>query len=140
MKKAIIIGASSGIGKELAKILSHENYVLGLAARRDALLQELQKELGTETYIKHIDLSKPEEAISRLRELIAEMNGVDLIIIASGIGFINHALDWDKERETIEVNVLGVTAMINVSLKYFIEKGSGQLAVISSIAALLSQE
>lgn len=136
MKKAIIIGASSGIGKELAKILSKNQYILGLAARRVELLNNLQDELKTETYVKYIDISKPEEAMNKLSELIDEMKNVDLIVITSGTGHINHELDWQKEKETIDVNVSGVTAMINVALKYFIKKNSGHLAVISSVAAL----
>ncbi|MHB1153343.1 MAG: SDR family NAD(P)-dependent oxidoreductase [Eubacteriales bacterium] len=135
MKKAIIIGASSGIGKELAKTLAKQNYILGLAARRDELLFQLQKELNTDCYVKHIDISKLNEAMNELSELITEMQGVDLIIITSGIGYINHKLEWDKEKETIDVNVSGVTAMINISMKHFIEKNSGQLAVISSVAS-----
>jgi short-subunit dehydrogenase len=136
MKKAIIVGASSGIGRELARILSKNAYVLGLAARRDDLLQALQNELETKSYIKHIDISRQDEAMNSLTELITEMKGVDLIIITSGIGYINHELDWNKEKETIDVNVIGVTSMINVSLKHFMEKNSGQLVVISSVAAL----
>jgi short-subunit dehydrogenase len=136
MKKAIIIGASSGIGRELANVLSKDNYILGLAARRDELLLQLKKELNTKSFIKHIDISKQDEAMSRLTELISEMQDVDLIIISSGIGHINNDLDWQKENETIEVNVQGVTAMINISIKYFMERNAGQLAVISSIAAL----
>lgn len=136
MKKAIIVGASSGIGKELAKILSKNQYILGLAARRVELLNNLQDELKTETYVKYIDISKPEEAMNNLSELIDEMKDVDLIVITSGTGYINHELDWQKEKETIDVNVSGVTAMINVALKYFIKKNSGHLAVISSVAAL----
>jgi short-subunit dehydrogenase len=136
VKKAIIVGASSGIGRELARIFSINAYVLGLAARRDDLLHALQNELETKSYIKHIDISRQDEAMNRLTELIAEMKDVDLIIITSGIGHINHELDWKKEKETIDVNVSGVTSMINVSLKHFIEKNSGQLVVISSVAAL----
>lgn len=136
MKKAIIIGASSGIGRELAKILSKHNYILGLAARRDDLLIQLQNELNTESFVKHIDISKQIEAMTRLTELINEMNGVDLIMITSGIGYINNELNWQKEKETIDVNVQGITAMINISIKHFMEKNSGQLVVISSIAAL----
>jgi short-subunit dehydrogenase len=136
MKKAIIVGASSGIGRELARILSKDAYVLGLAARRDDLLQALQNELETKSYIRHIDISRQDEAMNRLTELITEMQGVDLIIITSGTGHINHELDWNKEKETIDVNISGVTSMMNVSLKHFMEKNSGQLVVISSIAAL----
>lgn len=136
MKKAIIIGASSGIGKELAKILAEQNYVLGLAARRDELLFQLQKELNADSYVRHMNISKLNKAMKELSELITEMDGVDLIIITSGTGYINHNLEWDKEKETIDVNVSGVTAMINISLKHFIKKNAGQLAVISSVASL----
>ena len=136
MKKAIIIGASSGIGKELARILAKDHYILGLAARRVELLHELQEELDTNTYVKYIDISRPEEAMNRLTELIAEMKDINIIILTSGTGYINHELDWQKEKDTIDINVSGVTSMINVSLKYFIEKNSGQLVVISSVAAL----
>src|SRR5690554_4662364 len=73
MKKCIIIGASSGIGKELARILAKDHYILGLAARRVELLHQLQEELDTDTYVKYIDISRPDEAMSRLSELIVEM-------------------------------------------------------------------
>jgi len=136
MKKAIIIGASSGIGRELANILSKDNYILGLAARRDELLIQLQKELDTDSYVKHIDISKQDDAMRQLIELINEMKDIDLIIITSGTGHINNELNWNKEKETIDVNVIGVTAMINISLKYFMTKNSGHLVVISSVASL----
>ncbi len=136
MKKAIIIGASSGIGKELARILAKDHYILGLAARRVELLYQLQEELDTDTYVKYIDISRPDEAMNRLSELIDEMNDINIIIVTSGTGYINHELDWKKEKDTIDVNVSGITSMINVSLKYFIKKNSGQLVVISSVAAL----
>jgi short-subunit dehydrogenase len=136
MKKAIIIGASSGIGRELAKILATDHYILGLAARRVELLQQLQEELDTDTYVKYIDISKPGEAMNQLSESITEMKDVNMIIVTSGTGYVNRELDWQKEMETIDVNVSGVTSMINVALKYFTEKNSGQLVVISSIAAL----
>lgn len=136
MNKAIIIGSSSGIGKELAKILSKENYSVGLVARRSELLFKLQKELPTKSYVKSIDISKQDEAMRKLAELIDEMDGVDLIIITSGIGDLNQELNWNKEKETIDVNVSGVTSMINISLKHFMKKNHGQLVVISSIGCL----
>lgn len=130
MKKAIIIGASSGIGRELANILSKDNYILGLAARRDELLIQLQKELDTDSYVKHIDISKQDDAMKQLIKLINEMKDIDLIIITSGTGHINNELNWNKEKETIDVNVIGVTAMINISLKYFMTKNSGHCECI----------
>ncbi|HOW57989.1 MAG TPA: SDR family NAD(P)-dependent oxidoreductase [Smithellaceae bacterium] len=135
-KKAIIMGASSGMGKELATILSVNNFIVGLAARRINLLEELQKKLPGKTYIKQIDVTKPEEAGRKFRELIAEMDGVDLIIISSGYGDMNRDLDWKIEKETIDVNVSGFTLIADIAFPYFISKGAGHLVGISSVAAL----
>lgn len=63
MKKAIIIGASSGIGRELARIIAANGYIVGLAARRTELLHKLNAEITSKTYIKTMDLAKPDEAI-----------------------------------------------------------------------------
>lgn len=136
VKKAIIIGATSGIGKELAKVVSLNNYIVGLAGRRNHLLDELKKGLPNTSYIKHIDIAKPDEAMKQLKDLISEMGDVDLIVISSGVGFINNDLHWSNERETIAVNVSGFTAMANVAMHHFLLKGSGHLVGISSIAAL----
>jgi len=57
MKKAIVIGASSGIGRQLAKVLAENDYVVGLVGRRTELLQELQHEITTESYISSFDIS-----------------------------------------------------------------------------------
>ena len=136
MPGAIIIGASSGIGKELARTLARHGYNIGLAARRVALLQEVAREIRTTTFVKMIDVSQPHEAMQFLRELIAEMNDVDLFVISSGTGFLNPELEWEPERETIAVNVSGFTAMANVAAQHLQSRGSGQLVGISSIAAL----
>ena len=63
----IIIGASSGIGWELAKKFSKEGHTLGLTARRTEKLQELQKELNTKSFIKFTDLTKAEEAVENIK-------------------------------------------------------------------------
>jgi short-subunit dehydrogenase len=136
MKKAVIIGASSGIGKELAIILSKEGYVIGLAARRIELLQALQKDLATETFIKYINLCQADEAMNNLNDLIQEMGGIDLIIICSGTGYLNFNLNWQEEKETIDVNIIGFAAMVNVAVKHFLKSGTGHIVGISSIAAL----
>ena len=135
MKKAIIIGATSGIGRELAKILSLNNYVVGMAGRRTELLSNLQREISG-SYIKRIDVTKSEEAITLLNELIQEMGGMDMIVICSGVGFINPELDWKQEKETIDVNISGFAAIANAAFKYFSNQGSGHIVGISSVAAI----
>jgi short-subunit dehydrogenase len=135
-KKAIVIGATSGIGKELAKIFSQNDYIVGLAGRRTHLLDELKNELLNNSFAKHIDISKTDKAIKQLEELIAEMEGVDIIVISSGVGYVNKDLQWSPEKETIDVNVSGFSAMANVAIHHFLSKGFGHLVGISSIAAL----
>jgi len=136
MKRAIIIGASSGIGRELAKVLSQHGYTVGLTGRRIELLTSLQQELFTPSFIKRMDVSQTSEAARQLEELIREMGRVELVVISAGIGFINTEFEWEKEKATIDVNVAGFAAMANVALKHFIVQSSGHLVGISSIAAL----
>jgi len=135
-KKAIIVGASSGIGKQLARIMANDGYEVGITARRLELLEQLKSELPTKTCIKQMDISETEKAMAGLDELIKEMGGVDVIIVSAGIGHINDDLEWQPEQDTIDTNVSGATAIINIAMNHFIEKKSGHLVGISSISAL----
>jgi short-subunit dehydrogenase len=134
--KAIIIGSSSGIGLHLAHIMSDNGIMLGLTSRRMELLEDLRAQLSTQVIIKYMDISNTNNAIDVLNSLIDEMDGTDMIIISAGTGYLNTELDWRLEKETIETNVLGVTAMIDAAMKYFLDKKSGHLAAITSIAGL----
>jgi short-subunit dehydrogenase len=138
--KAIIIGASSGIGRELAKVLAKNGYSLGLVGRRIDLLLSLQQEVAPSSFTKQIDLSQTTQAMQLLKELMQQMNGVDLVVISSGVGFINTDLEWGKESSAISVNVTGFAAMANVAMQHFMTQGSGHLVGISSIAALRGSE
>jgi short-subunit dehydrogenase len=136
MKKAIIIGASSGIGRELAKTLSRNQYVVGVMARRVQLLDGLSKEVEGKLLVQKIDAADIESAMETLAQFIKEMGGVDLIVISAGTGEINNSLSWRLEHEAIKTNVSGFAALVNVAMHHFTEKGSGHLVGISSIAAL----
>jgi len=135
-KRAIIIGATSGIGRELARILIQNGYTVGAVGRRSNLLSELESENQGKCFTKEIDISETEEAMKLLKELISEMKAIDLMVISSGTGHINHELSWPLERETIEVNVSGFAAMANVVMEHFLKKDSGHLVGISSVSAL----
>lgn len=136
MPGAIVVGASSGIGAALARRLSKEGYRVGLAARRGDLLQTVRAGLPNPAFSKVIDVAQPEQAMSALRELAAEVGDVELYVVSSGVGFINPQLAWSEERSTIEVNVLGFTAMVNAAIHALEARGSGHLVGISSVAAL----
>jgi short-subunit dehydrogenase len=136
MPAAIIVGASSGIGAALARQLSADGYKVGLVARRLELLRELQAHLPNPSFVRQLDVARPEEGMVVLRELIAEMGDVELFVINAGVGALNPSLDWQPERQTIDVNVTGFAAMANVALHALEARGSGHLVGISSIAAL----
>ena len=136
MNKAIIIGASSGIGRELAIILSHNGYTVGLTGRRLHLLDELESRLPGPAFSRQMDISDHPRAMKSLEDLIEEMGGLDLMVISAGIGFINPDLNWAQELQTIEVNVAGFAAMANVAFRHFERVGGGHLVGISSIAAV----
>jgi short-subunit dehydrogenase len=136
MKKAIVIGASSGIGLKLSKILSGNQYTVGVMARRVHLLDELRNKIGNDVLVDRIDVSDADSAMEALTKLMEKMGEVDLVVISAGTGYLNPELDWALEKETIRTNVIGFAAMANVAVKHFMEKGSGHLVGISSIAAL----
>ncbi len=135
MKKAIIVGATSGIGLELTKVLAHSGYCVGITGRRLHLLEKLKAELGENVFLQTLDVSHS-DALNDLKCFIKTMDGVDLVIISAGTGSIDPLLPWNNEKETIETNVLGFTAMANVAWHHFREKGNGHLVGISSIAAI----
>ncbi|SMD15789.1 SDR family NAD(P)-dependent oxidoreductase [Sporomusa malonica] len=136
MGKAIIIGATSGIGKELAKVFSYQGYEVGIVGRREMLLAEVAEELPGKSYVRQIDIVFASKAKVQLEELIKEMDEVDIIVISAGVGYINSSLDWMDEEKTINTNVYGFTAMCNVAMQYFARQRKGQLVGISSIAAI----
>ena len=135
-RKAIVIGASAGMGRELAVVLAEQGYSLGLTARRLELLTELQGQLPGPAIVRHMDVADVEPAMAGLEALIAEMGGVDLIVVNAGVGHENHELAWAPEAATIAVNVTGFSAMCVVAMRHFMERGRGHLVGLSSIAAI----
>lgn len=137
MKNAIVIGATSGIGKETAKKLSQNGYIVGMVGRREERLIELQKSINTKTFTKIIDVSETDEAIKLLNELISEMGSLDVIVICSGIVKPNFELDWEKDKATIDTNISGFSAIANTAAQYFKVQKHGHLVGISSMSSLV---
>ena len=133
MKKVIIIGASSGMGLEVAKLLLAEGCYLGVAARREDRLEALKQLAPDRVITAPIDVTK-DDAPQRLRSQINDLGGMDLFFYSSGIGKQNRTLTADIELNTVNTNGMGFTRMIGEAYRYFAEQGEGHIAAISSIA------
>ena len=132
-KRAVIMGATSGLGYEVARLLLSDGWKLGLAGRREENLRKLQSEFPEQVCIKAIDV-KDSNSDKALLALIDELGGMDMYFHSSGIGYQNARLDADIELNTLETNGTGFTRLVGTAFRYFKEKGKGHIAVISSIA------
>lgn len=136
MKKAIIVGATSGIGKGLAQILAKNNYKVGITGRRDELLEEIKKESPNSFFTQTLDITHTKIIVEKLELLTSELGGLDLLLISSGTGDLNKKLDFEIEKRTIETNVTGFTCVANWAFNYFEKQKSGHLVAISSVGGL----
>jgi len=136
MKQAIVVGASSGMGRALAQLLAQDGYQVGLTARRTDLLEELKETLPTEGFVKAMDLQDPEGSMAALTELVETMGDVQLIVLMAGVGHGNPGLEWPREKQTIDVNVTGFTALASAAYHHFQRRGGGHLVGVSSLAGL----
>lgn len=133
---AIIVGASSGIGLEIARACNARGLRLGLAARRGALLSAHAAELAHVAAVQPLDLSEPEAACVALDELFRVLAPVEFVYLCSGTGHNNPHLDWAPEDETIRVNAHGFAAIAGRALRHFVAQGHGHLVGITSVAAV----
>ena len=133
MKRAIIIGASSGMGREVARILLAEGWRVGVAARRTAPLRELEIANPKQVVSADIDVND-EEAPAKLLSLIGRVGGIDLYFHAAGVGWQNPQLDLTVELDTVRTNGMGFTRLVDTAFGYMATHGGGHIAVISSIA------
>ena len=136
MKKAIIIGASSGIGKGLAILLSENGYKVGITGRKTQLLNELKKTKPNSFVVKTFDATDTKTSIEKLEELVSELDGLDLLIISSGTGDLNQTLDFEIEKKAIDLNVTGFTNIVDWTFNYFEKQEFGHLVAITSIAGI----
>lgn len=133
MKRAIIIGATSGIGEEVAKLLVQQGWHIGIAGRREEALKNLQATAPGQIEIQRLDVTEA-DAPTLLETLIQKLGGMDLFFLSSGIGSQNPDLQPEIELNTARTNVEGFTRMVTSTFNYFKARGEGHIAVISSIA------
>jgi len=135
MQKIIIIGATSGIGWELAKLYVQNGDRVGATGRRMELLHKLEQEFPTQVTTECFDVTG-EENIQHLESLIKKLSGLDLLIYNSGYGDISESLDWKIDKKTTAINVNGFVEIVNYGFNYFANQGIGQIAATSSIASV----
>lgn len=132
-KRIVIIGATSGIGYEVAKIYCRLGWRVGVAGRRIERLEAFKEQAPEQIEIQQIDVTET-EAVEKLYSLIDKLGGMDIFLLSTGIGSQNRTLNSEIELSTFNTNALGFTRMVTAAYNYFKEEGGGHLSVISSIA------
>lgn len=133
MKRAIVVGASSGIGERVARLLLTDGWAVGVAARREERLLAIKNKWSEKVEVARIDVTE-DEATAQLKELIERVGGMDLFFYASGIGKQNKDMMECIELDTMRTNAVGFTRMIGEAFRYFSSHGGGHIAAITSIA------
>lgn len=136
MKRLVIIGASSGIGRRVAEDFARCGWKVGIAARRADRLEEIRSQFPDNIVYTTIDVTAM-DAAARFRQLIDLNGGADIVLYAAGVGWSNPQLDPEEDMATVAVNVDGFTRIINAAYRYFRDtprEGRGQIAAITSVA------
>lgn len=137
MKKIIIVGASSGIGLQVAADFAMAGWRVGMAARRLEPMKALQSQYPGNIEVAEIDVTA-QDAPRRFADFIEAFGGMDTLLFCSGTGFNDPGLDDSRIINTLEVNVIGFARIIAEAYKYFratANVSQGQIAAITSVAA-----
>ena len=135
MRRIIVIGATSGIGFELANLFIKEGDRIGITGRRCHLLDDLQKQFPTQVVTECFDVMGNDNIV-HLKSLIKKLDGLDVLIYNSGYGEVSKTLDWEIDKRTTITNVNGFVEIVNHAFNYFVKQHAGHIAAISSIAAI----
>lgn len=136
MKKIVIIGASSGIGRRMATDFARVGCRVGIAARRSEPLEEIRNLYPDNVAAMTIDVTAP-DAVRRFYDLIELIDGMDIFINAAGIGFADPDLDDSRIASTLRTNVDGFARLTAAAYRYYRDTANvsrGQIAAITSIA------
>jgi short-subunit dehydrogenase len=134
-KKVVIIGASSGIGKELAILYAKAGCRVCITGRRAILLDELKSSFPQQIETAVFDVTGNDN-IARLESIIQKMGGLDLFVYNAGYGEVSDELNWQIDKTTVLTNVNGFIEMVHYAFNYFVKQDYGQIAATSSIAAI----
>ncbi len=133
MRSIVIVGASSGIGYEVARQYIEQGWRVGVASRNIEPLMTLKAIAPQRVFVEQIDVREV-EAADKLLSLISMVGGVEVYLHSSGIGKQNPDLDPQIEIETLRTNGEGFVRMISAAFNYFKSNGGGHIAAITSVA------
>ena len=137
MKRIVVMGATSGLGREVAELFARGGWTVGVCGRSADKLEELQRQFPELVHHSVIDVTRP-DAPGKLRDLISRMGGMDIYLHASGI--CNEDAEPPVTKHDVQVartNVVGFTALVSTAYRYLLEENPrGQLAAISSVAGV----
>ncbi len=139
-RRGIIIGASDGLGAELARKLAREGYSLALLARTKDKLDALCTELNTQAQLARAyvhDVSEYNKVPDLLRKIVADLGGLDLVIFVAGVNYPPGGIDkfnFENDRKMIEVNLIGAMAWLHPIGEMFQSAKAGQIVGIASVA------
>ncbi|MGB5107171.1 MAG: SDR family NAD(P)-dependent oxidoreductase [Candidatus Zixiibacteriota bacterium] len=137
-KRAIVTGATSGIGRALALKLAREGFLVGVIGRRGDRLEELKQLFPENIVSAPFDLRRYMDLPTILAGLARQLGGLDLIVAGAGVDRRNPALILEPELETIEVNVAAFVVTVDWAADYFKQQGRGHIVGVSSVAAFWS--
>lgn len=133
-KKVLIIGGSSGLGRRLAEMYATEGSKVGIIARRESLLKEVQQQFPNQVHIAKADINDI-DIPEKLTRIITELGGIDICIITASVVEFNHELHIAPEIKTADTNISGFIKILNFVWHYFKQKGLGHIAGVTSIAS-----
>jgi short-subunit dehydrogenase len=141
-RRGLIIGASDGLGAELARKLAQDGFSLALLARRrdklDALCAEINAAVNERRALAYVhDVAEYDKVPALLRRIIADLGGLDLVIFVAGVNYPPGGIDkynFENDRKMIEVNLIGAMAWLHPVAEMFQSARAGQIVGIASVA------
>lgn len=137
--RVLITGASSGIGRDMSRVLSSKGYDLVLVARNQTELDKLAKELQEENKVKIETISTDLSDAENCKELHKRVKNVDILINNAGFGDCGYftKTSLDKEISMINTNIVAYHILTKLYLKDMVKKNSGKILNVASIAGFM---
>lgn len=141
-QRAIVVGASVGMGAALSRKLAKEGYAVALVARQKDKLKELCAEIdqiaGEKRALAYVhDVSNYKEVPALLKKIVADLGGLDTFIFMAGVNFPPGGMDkynFDNDRQMVEINLIGAMAWLTPVAEMFQNAKAGQIVGIGSVA------